>query len=134
MAAIFYDCLLLFAVLFIATAVLLPFTHGEAIHSGNFLYFLYLTVLSYVFFGWQWTHGGQTLGMRAWKIILLDTNRKPITWMQAGKRFLLVILSWTFLGLGFIWALFNPDKITFHDRYSNTRLFSIKASEDTEKK
>ena len=129
LAAIFYDCLLLFAVLFAATALLLPFTHGEAIHSENFFYFLYLSGWGFLFFGWAWTHGGQTLGMRAWKVKLLDKDNNIATWHLAGKRFLLAMLSWAFLGLGFIWAIFDPDKLTFHDRYSGTRLYNIKTQE-----
>ncbi|NNE39189.1 MAG: RDD family protein [Gammaproteobacteria bacterium] len=131
LAAIFYDCLLLIAVLFAATAILLPFTQGEAINSENIFYFLYLSAWSYLFFGWAWTHGGQTLGMRAWKIKLLDSESNIVTWTTAGKRFLLSMMSWAFMGLGFIWAIVDPDKLTFHDRYSGTRLYKIKATEDT---
>lgn len=132
MAAIFYDCLLLLAVLFAATAVLLPFTNGKAINSENYIYFIYLSVWSFLFFGWQWTHGGQTLGMRAWKIKILDVNNKPVTWLLSGKRFLLAMMSWAIFGLGFIWGLFDPEKLTFHDRYSGTRLLKVKATENTE--
>ncbi len=130
LVAIFYDCLLLFAVLFGATAILLPFTHGEAIHSENIFYFLYLTAWSFLFFGWAWTHGGQTLGMRAWKVKLLDSDNNIVTWKVAGKRFLLAMLSWAFMGLGFAWAIFDTDKRTFHDRYSGTRLYKINATGD----
>lgn len=63
--AVFYDTILLFAVLFFATAMLLPFSGGEAIHSGNPFYSFYLLVCGYLYFAWQWAHSGQTLGMRA---------------------------------------------------------------------
>jgi uncharacterized RDD family membrane protein YckC len=125
LAAIFYDSLLLFAVLFAATALLLPFTGGNAIQSENLLYFLYLTAWSYVFFTWQWTHGGQTLGMRAWKVKLSGIKDGPVTWQSAGRRFFLAMVSWLFLGMGFIWSIFDRDKLAFHDRYSGTRLYKI---------
>jgi hypothetical protein len=31
-------------------------------------------------------------------------------------------LSWAALGLGFLWQLWDPEKLTWHDRLSNTRL------------
>jgi len=132
-AAIFYDSLLLFAVLFAATMILLLFTNGEAIKSENFIYFIYLTIWSFLFFGWAWTHGGQTLGMRAWKIILKDANNESLTWAKAGKRFLLAMISWGFVGLGYIWVIFDPDKLAFHDRYSGTRLYHLKGTKSAEK-
>jgi uncharacterized RDD family membrane protein YckC len=125
LAAIFYDSLLLFAVLFAATAMLMPFTRGNAINSENILYFAYLTTWSYIFFGWQWTHGGQTLGMRAWKLKLFAFNLGPVGWALASKRFFLAMLSWLFAGAGFIWAIFDADKLAFHDRYSRTRLYKV---------
>lgn len=124
--AISYDCLLLAGVLFIATALLMPFTHGEAIHSGNLFYLLYLIGCCYLFFAWQWTHGGQTLGMRAWKIIVLGPDQKPVDWKTASKRFVLALISWLMAGAGFLWALFDREALTFHDRYSGSGLFRVR--------
>lgn len=121
--AISYDCMLLGGVLFAVTAILLPFTGGDAIHSGNYLYLLYLVSCCYLYFGWQWTHGGQTLGMRAWKIRLYGPALTAVNWPTAGKRFLLVMVSWLFAGAGFLWALLDPEALTFHDRYSGSRLY-----------
>ena len=135
LAAIIYDILLLFAVLFAATAILMPFTQGEAIGSNNLLYLFYLLTWTYIFFAWQWTHGGQTLGMRAWKIKLTDRSGHIIGWGTASKRFFLAMLSWLFAGMGYIWVLFDPDKLTFHDRYSGTRLdkiYNYQAGRDTD--
>lgn len=123
MLAISYDLILIIAVLFVATAILLPFTHGNAIHSGNSAYLAYLTAWIYLYFIWHWTHGGQTLGMRAWKIRLLDDNAGPVSWSTANKRFLLAFLSWLFVGSGFLWAALDREGLAFHDRYSRSRLY-----------
>lgn len=125
LAAIFYDCLLLFAVLFAATALLMPFTHGEAIASENPLFFIYLLGWAFLLFGWQWTHGGQTLGMRAWKVKLIGADGGPVSWRVAGLRFSLALLAWLPAGAGFLWALVDGDHLTLHDRYSNTRLVRV---------
>lgn len=128
LVAIAYDILLLLAVLFAATALLMPFTHGHAISSSNLIYPLYLLAWSYLFFAWQWTHGGQTLGMRAWKLRLVsdDTPGGRISWQLATRRFLLALLSWTMLGAGFLWVLLDREKLAFHDHFSGSRLYHIK--------
>ena len=33
------------------------------------------------------------------------------------------MVSWLFAGAGFIWVIFDPDKYSFHDRYSGTMLY-----------
>ena len=52
LAAVAYDAFLLFALLFVATALLLPFSGGQAISSSNGLYPLYLLAVSYLYFTW----------------------------------------------------------------------------------
>ena len=121
-AAIFYDGLLLISLFFFGTLVILPFAGGQAINSGNIAYNLYLTIISYLYFTWQWTHGGQTLGMRAWNIRLRQNGTCDVTWRKATARFFLAILSFLGLGLGFIWSWFNSGKLAFHDHFSNTFL------------
>jgi uncharacterized RDD family membrane protein YckC len=120
LAAIVYDSLLLGAVLFAATAAMLPLNSGHAFRANQYFYPVYLTGVSFLFFGWFWTHGGQTLGMRAWKIKVLTHDGQPINWRQAALRFLSALLSWLVLGLGFWWILFDRQKRGWHDRLSGT--------------
>ena len=115
----------MFAVLFAATAVLLPLTGGIAVRSGNFPYLLYLLGWSYLYFAWQWTHGGQTLGMRAWHVVLRGRDTGAVSWPAATRRFGLALLSWVMAGAGFLWALFDQERLAFHDRYSGTRLYRV---------
>ena len=122
LAAISYDFMLLVAVLFLATVIALPINGGEAFTSHQSLYPLYLLTVSFVFYGWFWTHGGQTLGMRAWKIKLISDQIGAVTWSQAAIRFVVAIISWAFIGLGFFWSLFNPQRLCWHDSLSKTRL------------
>ena len=122
LAAICYDGLLLGAVLFAATAVLLPFTGGQAIRPQQPLYNLYLLAVGCVYFVWFWMHGGQTLGMRAWRLRLQCTDCRPLTWLRCWLRVLSAILSWTAFGLGFLWVLFDRQGWSWHDRISRTEL------------
>ncbi|HSN22745.1 MAG TPA: RDD family protein [Methylomicrobium sp.] len=123
LAAVVYDSFLLIAVLFVATAAILPLNAGVAFTSKQFFYPVYLLGISFIFYAWFWTHGGQTLGMRAWKIKVLTTDKHPITWHQAMLRFMFAILSWAFLGFGFWWILFDSEKRSWHDRLSKTSVF-----------
>ena len=122
LAAIFYDSLCLFSLFFLATLILIFFTKGESIASNNIAYDLFLALITYLYFVWQWTHGGQTLGMRSWKIRLYQDDERPVSWLRASSRFALASLSFITLGMGFIWALFDANRLTFHDRYSRTLL------------
>jgi len=120
-SAIFYDSLLIIALFFLATAVLLPFTNGEAVHSPV-VYPLYLLSVSFVFLAWFWIHGGQTLGMRAWNLYLISDNNKPITTYQALTRFFTAIFSWSALGLGILWQLWHKDGKTWQDLNSKSSI------------
>ena len=128
LAVMFYDSLLLLAILFVATACWLPFTEGEAVAVGGrpFL-FIYLLVVSFIFYGWFWTHGGQTLGMKAWKVKVCQLDGESLGWGRSGLRFLAAILSWGIVGLGFIWILFRSDSAAWHDQLSKTKLVSYKS-------
>lgn len=121
-AAIFYDSLLLLSVLFFGSVPVLVLTRGEAVPPGHPLYTAYLLVLSFLYFSWFWTHGGQTPGMRAWKIQLRSRNGGAVTWRQTFIRFSCAVPSWVFLGAGFLWALVDKNQLTWHDNLSKTLL------------
>ena len=123
--AICYDCCLLFSVLFFATALTLPLTGGGAFPAGSVLYSIYLLLIAYLYFVWQWKKGQQTLGMRAWRIRLRATDGAPLSWRALSLRFVLAGLSWSALGAGFLWAGFDRDRLAFHDRFSKTALMVV---------
>ena len=122
MCAIVYDALLLLAVWFLATALALPFNHGDAFSSTQLFYPVYLLCVSFVFYGWFWMHGGQTLGMRAWKLKVVQDNLQPMTWGLVTGRFMAALMSWLVLGMGFVWCLVDRQGLCWHDRLSGTRV------------
>ncbi len=123
LTAIVYDLLLLIAVLFVATALALPLNAGQAFTAQQFFFPLYLLMVSFLFYAWFWTHGGQTLGLRAWKMKVLTQDKQPISWKQALLRFTVAIVSWGFFGLGFWWILIDKNQRSWHDHLSKTALF-----------
>jgi len=127
-AAMFYDAFLLIAILLLAGLIAVTFNGGEAIGSGNPFFFLYLLAVSYLFYGWFWTHGGQTLGMRSWKIILIHNDGGAISWRQAFLRFSIALISWLPAGLGFWWQYLGKDNSSWPDMFSGTSLHYMKNS------
>ncbi|MCX7082719.1 MAG: RDD family protein [Methylococcales bacterium] len=124
LAAQTYDFLLLIALLFLATALLLPFTAGMAVTDQHTLiYRIYLVVVSFFFYGWFWTHGGQTLGLRAWKLTVLTQDKKTLNWTQALVRFVTASVSLGFFGLGYLWILIDKDRRGWHDHLSKTTVY-----------
>ena len=94
------------------------------------LYQLFLfEIILLIFFTGFWLRGGQTLGMRAWKLKLVRTDGHPLRWTDALKRHFAAILSWLVLGLGFLWIFVDSEGLAWHYRLSNTRLILIKTKE-----
>ena len=121
-ASIAYDAVLLGSVLFIATFPALVFTGGEPVAPGNPLYLGWLLLIAFFYFSWPWTHGGQTLGMKSWRVRVCAAGGGALGWRQASLRFCLAALSWGLLGAGFLAALTNAERLTLHDRWSGTVL------------
>ncbi len=122
-----YDVLLLLAVLFIAAAVIvIPLGGAPQTTIGIGLFRFYLIAVAFVFFGWFWTHGGQTLGMRAWRLrVVRRTTGNALDWHHAAYRFGTAILSWLCFGLGFLWMLVDRERLTWHDRLSDSLLVLV---------
>lgn len=97
LGAMVYDVLLLFAVLVVASALTLPFRGGKGATQFELGMMIYIFLVIFLFFGWFWTHGGQTLGMRAWRIRLIHTEHSTISWSTALFRYLLSLPVWLFL-------------------------------------
>ncbi len=127
LAAILYDSLLLVALLFITSAIHLAISGAgeDASTAPDLIRSIFVVLSAFGFFAWFWLHGGQTLGMRAWRIRLQSRGGGPITPWQALLRFLVAIVSWLAFGLGFLWSLFDKEKLTWHDRYSMSELVVI---------
>jgi len=109
LAALLYDLLLAIAIAFVATAAMLPLTHGEAILNatqglvGHLYHATWLSAV-FVYFGWCWTRSGQTLGMKAWRIQLQTDVGGRMGWVGAIVRYLLGLVIGLLAVLG-IWYL-----------------------------
>lgn len=122
--AIVYDGVVLIALLLIASVPVVLLTGGAQDDSRLYRAALqvYELLVGFAFFGGFWHFGGQTIGMRAWRIRVVDEQGDSIGWRDAGVRYIVALFSWACLGLGFIWSLFDPEQRTWHDIVSRTRL------------
>ena len=120
LGAMFYDSILLFAILLTVGFALRAVTADPAALYST-AYRACQLLVSFAFFGWFWLNGGQTLGMRAWKIRLRSSLGGPVTLWQVMKRFVMSFFCWVFF-LGFLWMLIDPKKRTWHDWVSDTEV------------
>ena len=111
------------ALLFLATLPFIALRGGESVEpDGNLPYHLTLLVVCYAFFVGFWVRKGRTLGMQSWGLQLENAQQQRATLAQGTIRFFVAILSWLPAGLGFLWQLWDREKLTWHDRLSGTRL------------
>ena len=120
--AAIYDGLLLIALFFLATALIDPFMPDGHVPAGALWFQLCLLWVAFLFYGWFWTHGGQTLGMRAWRLRAVDLAGKPMRWPRAALRFVCALLAWMTIA-GLLWCL--VDGHALHDHVSKTRVLRL---------
>ena len=70
----------------------------------------------------SWRRGGQTLGMRPWKLRVIAADGGRPGWPALSKRYAIGGLSLLLAGAGFWWAWLDRERLTWHDRASGTRL------------
>lgn len=124
LAAIFYDLWLVAAILLLGAMLdtLARALIGERFELSRLPLQLYFVLGPALFFTWFWTHGGQTLGMRAWRLQLVGADGGPVAARRAWLRVAAAWLSWLCLGLGYLWIWLDREGLSWHDRLSGTRL------------
>lgn len=116
--AMFYDFMLIVAIWMITGFAAVALNDGEAVEGPLFKTALF--IITFLFFGFFWTRNGQTLGMQAWRIRVQTLDGYRLSWSRSLLRFMLSILSWIPLGLGYIWVLFSDEKLAWHDKFSES--------------
>jgi uncharacterized RDD family membrane protein YckC len=122
-----YDSLLVLAI-WLATLLILVSIRGDAV-TGPVIPSL-LFIETYLFFAYFWLRHGETLGMLAWQLRLRPAaGTGAPTLGQITRRFIGAGLGLAAGGLGYLWVLFDPQKRSWSDLMSNTRvLYSPKST------
>lgn len=144
--ALLYDVVAILAIVMVVGLLCQLATGGQLITTGPQVHIAWwyrplqaLVVATY--FLLSWLRGGQTLGMRPWRIRLTGRHGSPISPRQALVRLivaamplLLLLLApcfglrlalWAVLGgwvIGFGAALFDPGRRAVHDLVAGTEL------------
>ena len=77
-----------------------------------------------IYFSWGWSKGRVTLPMQTLGMKLQMRDGSPLTVQTALVRALIAIPS-MLSGIGFLWAIFDRDSQTLHDRLAGTRLVYV---------
>ncbi len=133
LAAMFYDFLLCVALIMVVGLIyqqgilrlvyggeeLLALSQAGALDRDPILASLLLLSL-FAFFAKFWTHNGQTLGMQAWGVRIQNRDGSAIDLWQALLRFCIAPISFLACGIGYLWMFWDKDRLTWHDRYSES--------------
>lgn len=117
-----YESLLLAAVLMTGALPFVLLAQGADRIAARGLLQVYLLGVAGIYFSWQWTHGGQTLPMKTWRLKLVARDGGPLTAALAFRRFVFAVASTSALGAGFLWALIDRDGRFLHDRLAGTNI------------
>lgn len=95
-AAIVYDALAVVAIVMVVGLIAQFATGGRLIdEKGQLLVWWYQPLQGLVvgaYFLTSWVRGGQTLGMRPWRIRVTDAEGQPITWTRGFVRLVVAAL------------------------------------------
>jgi len=77
-------------------------------------------IWEFLYFAYQWTLSGKTIGMAVLGIRVVKTDGSPVGARQAIIRTLTLPLSIIVFGLGFLGILTNRRRYAWHDRFAKT--------------
>lgn len=126
-AAAVYDLFPLIALWMLTAALFLLAVRGkvDVAHppqAYRLLLQLALLAVTASYFVISWARGGQTIGMRAWRLRVVAADGGALPWSRALLRFALALVSATALGLGFLWCLIERERRAWHDLGARSRV------------
>ena len=150
MACFAYEGVLLFGVVMIAGYLFSSLTQQRNAMLGRHGLQAFLFVVLGIYFVWFWSHGGQTVAMKAWHIRVVDQSGGAVSQPRALLRYLLswlwfmpaLLLLWlsgssgpgTTFGILFagvlayvLLARLHPRRQFLHDVVCGTRLVTHRA-------
>ncbi len=100
MSCFVYEGVLLFGVLMAAGLLYAIVTGQRNAMVGRHGLQAFLFVVLGVYFSWFWTHGGQTLAMKTWRIRLVRADGALLSLPRAWLRYL---LGWLWFAPALVW-------------------------------
>jgi uncharacterized RDD family membrane protein YckC len=115
-----YDALPVAALFFLSSIILLVLHGGKPAASGSAWAFFTMAFYWVVAGGYaviSWRRGGQTMGMRPWRLMVLTQEGKNAGLKALCLRYVVVSLSG---GVALLWCLVDAQKRGLHDVISGT--------------
>ena len=128
-AALIYDIFPILALLLTTSLILVLVRQGEEVAPRTLWMQLILFAEVFLYFTYSWKKGGQTLGMRAWKIGI--HNHHMLSWAQVSLRFAAGLVSTLLLGLGLWVRAFNKTKSTWMDAVCGQQVVDLRPEPST---
>jgi uncharacterized RDD family membrane protein YckC len=116
---------LICAILFIASFVFVSFARDASTGWLRFAHQVYLLAITGTYLVYCQTHGGQTLGMKTWRIVMTDESGHDLDLKRALWRFPLAELGWA-SGVSIFWSIWDAEGQFLHDRLAGTRILAIR--------
>jgi uncharacterized RDD family membrane protein YckC len=120
LAAAVYDLFPLIGLWMLTTALVMLAAHGQIDVAHPTLVYrtalqVALLAVSAAYFVLSWSRGGQTIGMRAWRVRVVAADGSALPWPRALLRFAVALVSLLALGLGFFWCVVDRERRGWHD-------------------
>jgi len=130
LAAAIYDLFPLIGLWMLTAALALLVAHGSVDPAHPTLAWrlglrIALVLVTGGYFAISWARGGQTIGMRAWRLRVVDANGNALSWPRCVLRFVVACVSFGALALGFVWCLIDARKRAWHDIASGSVLVRL---------
>lgn len=125
LAALSYDSLVMVGFLMVATfpylGVLHLVTGSDETAVGDPLFRFYLVALTFGYVWFSWRRGGQTIGMKAWRLqAISDDAQQRLGHGQIALRFFLGFPAFFLFGAGYWMSLLHPRGLTFQEWLSRS--------------
>ena len=101
---------------------MLPLTNHFPDTTARAFLQLALIAVAGFYFVYCWSHGGQTLPMKTWRLRLVARDGSDLGWKLAIRRYIVALPAVILCGIGFAWALVDPNREFLHDRIAGTRI------------
>ncbi len=117
-----YDTLICICLLLLAGLLYLALMQGEAESLKTPTYLIYQLCILSGYFILSWHFGGQTLGMRPWRLYLLNNEGQYLSWKACVWRYLIQMLTLTGCGIVFLTTFTDGKKRALHDILSRSQM------------
>ena len=118
-AAALYDLFPVLALMLATGALAMLATQGTLDYHA-WWYRLSLLVVIGGYYVLSWRNGGQTIGMRAWRLRVVDASGNSPSYDACTLRFFVAIFSLGLACLGFLWCLYDGKRRAWHDLAAKT--------------